>query len=152
MSNHELEIIEFFIKPIKNPAISAYYGITKIDGKTYLNKCCINGKELASDGLYFKEFTNMLATPGDYFPFCCSYCGDSGCANIFVPIRCFHKQDEIVLVIREPSQEECIFCEKYEKCQSGVFMCGEAHPIYRAHRFSKKQMRQALENCYTIRQ
>ena len=151
MSKHELETIEFSIEPY-SPNDTAYFGITEINGKKYCNKCSINGKIIASDGIYFEIFADMLNRPGDYFPFCCSYCGDSGCANIFVPVRCFHKADEIILVIREPLQEECIFCEKYEKCQSSVFMCGEAHPIYRAHRFSKKQMRQALENCYTIRQ
>jgi hypothetical protein len=33
MSKHELEIIEFFIEPIKGSALGAYYGVTEIDGK-----------------------------------------------------------------------------------------------------------------------
>ena len=46
MSSHELEIIEFFIEPIKGSASGAYYGVTEIDCKTYWNRCCINGKFL----------------------------------------------------------------------------------------------------------
>ena len=153
MSTHELEIIEFFIEPIKGSASGAYYGVTEIDCKTYWNRCCINGKFLGADGLEFGTFAEMLENPGDYFPFCCSYCGEAGCDNIFAPIRCFHKVDEIILVIRDPLQGQCLFCEKESACKFGgdEFMCDMAHPVYRAHRFSKKQMRQALECKYNIK-
>ena len=117
MSSHELEIIEFFIEPIKGSALGAYYGVTEIDCKTYWNRYCINGKFLGADGLEFGTFAEMLENPGDYFPFCCSYCGVSGCDNIFAPIRCFHKADEIILVIRDPLQCQCLFCEKESACK-----------------------------------
>ena len=80
MSSHELEIIEFFIEPIKGSASGAYYGVTEIDCKTYWNRCCLNGKFLGAE-----------------------------------------------------------------------FMCDMAHPVYRAHRFRKKQMRHALECKYNIK-
>ena len=152
MSKHELETIEFSIEPY-SPNYTAYFGITEINGKKYCNKCSINGKIIASDGIYFEIFADMLNRPGDYYPFCCSYCGESGCASIFVPVRCFHKADEIILVIREPLQEHCLFCEKESDCKFGgdEFMCDMAHPVYRAHRFSKNQMRQALECRYNIK-
>ena len=74
-------------------------------------------KFLGADGLEFGVFADMLEQAGDYFPFCCSYCGESGCDNIFAPIRCFHKADEIILVLREPLQEQCLVCEKESDCK-----------------------------------
>ncbi len=60
MSKHELEIIEFSVKPIGSSTVSAYYGITEIDGKAYWNCCCINGKFLGADGSEFGTFAEML--------------------------------------------------------------------------------------------
>ena len=42
MSKHELETIEFSITPIDSSSISAYYGITEVNGKVYWNHCSIN--------------------------------------------------------------------------------------------------------------
>ena len=56
MSSHELEIIEFFIEPIKGSALGAYYGVTEIDCKTYWNRCCINGKFLKTAGFALDVF------------------------------------------------------------------------------------------------
>lgn len=145
MEKHQLETIKFSVKPSSG---GDSYGITMINGRIYRNQCSINDEFLGVDGLIFDVFAEMLEKPGDYWPFCCSYCGISGCDSIFVPIRCFHKEDEVILVIRDPLQEECVFCKKHRECDiSSPFTCDMAHPVYRAHRFSKEQMRQALESC-----
>ena len=75
MKKHELETIVFSIKPVTSSPLTTLYGVTEINGKDYWNQCYINGEQLGGDGMKFSEFEGMLKKPGDYFPFCCSYCG-----------------------------------------------------------------------------
>lgn len=153
MKKHELETIVFSIKPVTSSPLTTLYGVTEINGKDYWNQCYINGEHLGSDGMEFSEFEDMLKKPGNYFPFCCSYCGIPECSNIFIPIRCFHKADEIILVIREPLTDQCQTCdcfmEKSCKFDYDKFFCSMPPPIYRAHRFSKSQMQDALQRVYS---
>ena len=55
----------------------------------------------------------MLQAPGDYWPFTCT-CGIPEDVNIDFPVRCYHKDDLIIMVIREPLRwnPPCDFCDK----------------------------------------
>ena len=145
MEKHPIEKIAF----AKEPSRSAMnYGGSCVNGKYYWHYFTLDGKKFSGDGMEFGPFYDMLEKPGDYFPFCCSYCGVSGCDGIFVPIRCIHNGDEIVLIIREPMAENCSpFCDEYDGCKltrSDVILCPLYHVKYRAHRVKKAQMREAL--------
>lgn len=140
MEKHPLEVIDFFMEP-RN--VAGYYGVSCINGQYYWHGFSIGDKQFRSDGLEFGTFWSMLEKPGDYFPFCCSFCGVSGCDGIFVPIRCLHSGDEIILIIREPMEDSCNFCEHRDGC--GTELCPDYHVKYHAYRVKKAQMRAALE-------
>lgn len=150
MEKHPIEMIAFAKREVTSSPLSMYYGVTSIGDKIYMHYFTLDGKEIAADGMYFKPFYEMLEKPGDYFPFCCSFCGVSGCDGIFVPIRCLHHGDEVILIIREPLWENCTpSCDGYEYpgCENNDdrVLCPHYHVKYRAHRVKKAQMRAALE-------
>ena len=146
MEKHPVEKIKFFMEPSKH---WGDYGMSRINGQSYRHGFSINGERFTNDGLEFGTFRSMLEKPGDYFPFCCSYCGVSGCDGIFVPIRCLHSGDEIILIIREPMWDVCNSCEYNDECENQdgneALMCPNYHVRYRAHRVKKEQMREALD-------
>ena len=144
MKEHPIEKIAFDKRDAK---LKMDYGGSRVNGRSYRHCFTLDGKLFANDGMHFGPFRDMLEKPGDYWPFCCSLCGESGCDGIFAPIRCLHHGDEIILIIREPMWDSCDSC-KYE-CQNprdgDEFFCPHYHVKYRAHRVKKAQMRAALE-------
>ena len=146
MEKHPVEKIEFLMEASK---YWGDYGMSHINGRSYRRGFSINGKRFANDGMYFETFHDMLEKPGDYWPFCCSYCGMDGCDGIFMPIRCIHSGDEIILIIREPMWDFCNNCEFSNECENQdgneAILCPNYHVRYRAYRIRKEQMREALD-------
>ena len=151
MEKHPIETIAFAKrKSVSRSYTMPLYGASLVNGKFYQHYFTLDGKLFAGDGMYFKPFYEMLEKPGNYFPFCCSACGVSGCDGIFIPIRCLHHGDEVILIIREPLWENCTTtCDGFEssKCWNNDdrVLCPHYHVKYRAHRVKKAQMRAALE-------
>lgn len=146
MEKHPIETIAFVKSPVP---VDVDYGGSYIGGKSYIHYFTLDGKTISGDGMDFGPFYDMLEKPGDYWPFCCRYCGVSECVGIFMPIRCLHHGDEIILIIREPLSEICgSWCDEYEECKydGDELLCPRYHVKYRAHRVKKAQMRAALED------
>ena len=147
MKKRSIDTIEITVTPGNTP-LSALYGATFKDGVAYIHCVHINGQYIWSDGVDISDFEHMLDKPGDYWPFFCSYCGEPGCADIFYPVRCRHRGDQLVLVIRDPLRDSCFSCKDYENCTiegSGKEDdCPKRRPHYRAYCIEKEQLRQQL--------
>lgn len=141
MEKHPVEKIAFVKSPVQ---CVVDYGGSRIGNQNYIHYFTLDGKKITGDGMDFGSFYGMLEEPGDYWPFCCRFCGLSECAGIFMPIRCFHRGDEIILVIREPLWDACSACDREEECKNPD-ACPDRHFRYRAHRVKKAQMRAALD-------
>ena len=128
--------------------LTAQHGVTVKDGVEYMHHVYINGDLVWSDGVSIASFEDMLKKPGDHWPFFCSYCGEPGCVDIFHPVRCFHKADRLILVIRRPLQDTCLICGKYGNCEieetEASCDCPERRPRYHAYCIKKEQLRQQL--------
>lgn len=147
MKKRSVDTIKLNVTPGEG-SLTAYHGATVKDGIRYIHSVFINGKYVWSDGVSISDFEDMLDKPGDYWPFFCSFCGEPGCADIFYPIRCRHRGDQLVLVIRDPLQDNCFSCKDYENCTiegSGKEDdCPKRRPQYRAYCIKKEQLRQEL--------
>ena len=149
MKKRNIDTIKIEVIPGKG--LSSYFGATIKDGVEYVHHVYINDKHIWSDGVEIYEFENMLTAPGDYWPFCCSYCGEPGCNGILTPVRCFHKgDDQLVLVIREPLQDNCYICDLYEggcKAKSSdpeYIDCPHRRGLYHAYCIEKESLRRQL--------
>lgn len=149
MKRKTIDTIKITVTPGKG-GLTALYGATVKDGVEYLHTVYLNGKWIWSDGVDLSSFENMLRTPGDYWPFFCSYCGEPGCVDIFYPVRCFHQDDRLILVIREPLRDTCLVGNEYENCgikeTEASCDCPERRLHYHAYCLKKEQLRQQLEN------
>lgn len=147
MKTRKLDTLKITVTPGQSTH-TALYGATSRDGEKYNHGVCIDDEYIWSNGVRIRDFADMLNTPGDYWPFFCSYCGEPGCADIFYPVRCFHKEDLLVLVIRRPLQDTCIECENSGKCEMeqnrDAFVCPKRRPHYRAYCIPKDEVRQQL--------
>lgn len=91
----------------------------------------------------------MLQAPGDYWPFTCT-CGIPEDVNIDFPVRCYHKDDLIIMVIREPLRwnPPCDFCDKKKssECPDEYEWgrCPDPQFHYHAFRFRKDDIRNGL--------
>lgn len=148
MKKRSVDTIKIIVKPEANPLHSLLYGATVKDGVYYSHLVYINDECIWGDGVSIADFEAMLEKPGDYWPFFCSYCGEPADAGIFFPIRCFHRGDQLVLVIRDPLQDVCVSCDEYSDCPLGesdsAYECPKRSPLYHAHIIQKEQLRQQL--------
>jgi|GEM_PF-5599866 len=147
MKNRPVQNIRITVTPGK-AALSASYGATVQNGTEYIHAVYIDDEYIWSDGVELYEFEEMLESPGDYWPFVCSYCGVPGCAEIFFPVRCFHQDDQLILVIRRPLQVTCGICDECGQCaidkNGDIYDCPKQRPHYHAYRIEKEQLRQQL--------
>ncbi len=127
-----------------------WFASTIIDGIRYIHTVYINDKCIWEDGVYLSAFEEMLRKPGDYWPFTCSCCGEPSDADIQYPVRCRHRGDQIILVIRDPLQSNCFFCKdnNTDRCSIAgteeAFDCLKRSPHYHAYIIQKEQLRQQL--------
>ena len=133
MNGRTVDTIKITVTPGRG-GLTALYGATVKDGVEYMHHVYINGESIWSDGVSISTFEKMLRKPGDYCPFFCSYCGEPGCVDIFYPVRCFHKADRLILVIRRPLRDSCD--------------CPKRRPRYHAYCIEKEQLRQQI---YSLR-
>ena len=149
MKQRTIDTIKITVTP-RRGGLTALYGATVKDGVEYIHHVYINGESIWSDGISISTFEDMLRKPGDYWPFFCSYCGEPGCVDIFYPIRCFHKDDLLILVIREPLRDTCFDCGKYGNCgieeTEGACDCPKRQARYRAYCIKKEKLRQQIAN------
>ena len=92
-----------FYREVASPRFDGDRGYVMIDGVWMRDRVKINGEEPDCPAVDVSEFERMLRKPGDYWPFT-SPCGFPPDANIHVPVRCFHKDDMIIMVWRDPLQ------------------------------------------------
>ncbi len=148
MKERAIDVIRITVTPGRG-ALTALYGATHKDGVEYVHSVYINDEYIWSDGVYLSDFEKMLTTPGDYWPFCCSYCGIPEDVNIFSPVRCRHKGDLLVLLIRRPLQDKCLTCSNQEGCsflENGAeYDCPQFRSRFRAYCIKKEQLRQQLD-------
>jgi len=147
-----IDKIEFYYAEATNPPLSnCTIGYSCFNKKWMKDSVSINGKQLDVPAVLFSEFELMLERQGDYWPFTCT-CDNPGCANIDWPVRCFHKDDLIVLVIRDPVQEclPCETCDEESTCTLNRWQCPYQYKHYHAYCFSRSAMRQSLDNCREI--
>ena len=147
MEKHPVDTIRISVAPGKGP-LTAMFGATVMNGVEYMHSVYINDICIWADGVDITDFEHMLDQPGDYWPFFCSYCGVPGCADIFYPVRCRHRGDQLVLVMREPLQDNCFQCKNYGQCAiedtDAKYDCPKRRPHYHAYRIKKEQLRQQL--------
>ncbi len=143
---HQLDQIRFFRKQAEISSLGNYtIGYSFINGMLMKDVVEINGKQPTVPAVLFSEFHAMLRKPGDYYPFTCT-CGIPGDANINFPVRCFHKEKLIILVVREPvcSSAPCETCGSNGKCDLMYWECPFKSFHYHAYRFLKKDIEQGL--------
>ncbi len=147
MDRKTVDTIKITVTPGRG-GLTALYGATVKDGVEYMHHVYINGELIWSDGVSISSFEKMLQKPGDYWPFFCSYCGEPGCADIFYPVRCFHKADLLILVIRNPLRDTCLACGEYGNCETEETEescdCPKRRPRYHAFSIEKEQLRQQI--------
>ena len=141
------DTIRIVLKPGEGP-LGALHGAPIKDGIPYLHAVYINDMFIWGDGVSISDFEDMLKTPGDYWPFFCSYCGVPECDDILYPVRCRHRGDQLVLIIRDPVQDTCVSCDEYGNCPLGepesAYDCPKRSPRYHAYCIQKEQLRQQL--------
>ena len=147
MKRRSVDTITITVTPGKG-GLTAMHGATVKDGVEYMHRVFINGVNIWADGVSITDFELMLERPGDYWPFFCSYCGEPGCADIFYPVRCRHRNGQLVLVIREPLQDNCFSCRDHDDCSKrgtdAEYDCPQRRPHYHAYCIKKEQLRQQL--------
>ena len=147
MKKRSVDTIKITVTPGRG-GLTALYGATVKDGVEYMHSVFINGVNIWSDGVDITDFERMLNTPGDYWPFFCSYCGEPGCADIFYPVRCRHRGDQLILVMRDPLQDNCFSCGDYDDCSKcdtdERYDCPKRRPHYHAYCIEKEQLRRQL--------
>ncbi len=148
MKDRPVRNIRITVTPGK-AALTALYGATVKDGVKYMHAVHIDDEFIWGDGVDLSDFEAMLEASGDYWPFFCSYCGEPGCAGIFSPVRCFHKDDLLILVVRRPLLNTCDFCDDSDQCamekNGDSYDCPKCRPHYRAYRIRKEQLREQLQ-------
>ena len=147
MKERSIDTIRITVTPGETP-LTAYYGATFKDGVAYVHGVYINDQAIWADGVRIQDFEDMLEAPGDYWPFFCSYCGEPGCEDIFYPVRCRHRGDQVVLVMRDPLRDNCFSCKDYDGCSiegtDAAYDCPKRRPHYHAYCIKKEQLRQQL--------
>jgi len=142
--------ISFYREVAPQPPRPGYeHGYIMIDGVWMRDRVKINGEEPDCPAIDISEFERMLQRPGDYSPFTCT-CGIPDDAYIDFPVRCFHKEDTIIMVWRDPLRRvgPCESCEFYrskgsfEDCPAeGLFFdCPFLKYRYVAHRFRREDI------------
>ena len=150
-----LDKIRFFREIAKSPPQYVEdTGYTLIHDQWMRDQIEINGHRPDCPAIDFKEFCKMLQSPGDYWPFTCT-CGFPEDACIHFPVRCRHKDDLIILVIREPLRRipPCDSCNKKKSDCPGWYeeeSCPEPHFHYQAFRFRKEEIQHGLYSLGVI--
>ena len=152
MKTRKISTIEFFWEQCE-PQYGYDVGFHKINGVWMRARVKINGEEPDCRAIDIREFDKMLAAPGDYEPFTCT-CGYMEDADIQYPVRCLHKDDLIILVIRDPlrSLGPCEDCEFYgnhgNNCPVDLWFsdCPFIKYKYNALIFRKKDIIDGLKN------
>lgn len=140
MDNHKIKNIVFDIHETKED----YFGLLQKNDIFFMCSLSIGDKLIYEGGMFFEVFEEMLRKSGKYYPFCCTYCGESGCIGIFSPVKCVHIRDEIVLLFREPLSEVCNICNNACDFSEKLF-CPENLHCYRAYRLKKQQFADAVQ-------
>ena len=115
MKERKISTIKIFQEKVPAPLENYDHGYHKIDGSWFRDRIEIDGIQPDCPAIDIKEFRRILQAPGDYELFTCT-CGNAGCIDIDYPVRCRHKQNLIILVIRSPLRSivDCTGC-KFEK-------------------------------------
>ena len=153
MKKRKIASIEFFLEPCE-AGDKFDVGFHKINGIWMRDGVKINGEEPDCPAVNIREFEKMLAAPGKYEPFTCT-CGYMEDCEIHYPVRCFHKEDFIILIIRDPLQTigPCDDCEFFadriysDKCPAEFYFpdCPFLEYKYRAHIFLKSDIADGLK-------
>lgn len=149
----KISTIRFFREEAPRPPSHTFdIGFIKIDGKWMRDRVEIDGKVInCSPAVDFRAFYKMLSFPGLYYPFTCT-CDLPWDADIDNPVRCLHKDNLIIMVLREPliNTPPCDTCPDCidDKCKYD-FLSGEC-PVngpfkYYSLLFDKEKFRQGLE-------
>ena len=142
--------IRFFREKAKfPPQYTGDVGYILINDQWMTDEVEINGIRPDCPAVDLNEFHKMLQAPGDYWPFTCT-CGHPEDADINFPVRCYHKDDLIVMVIREPLRwnPPCDFCDKKKSAECPDEYewgrCPDPQFHYHAFRFRKDDIRNGL--------
>lgn len=156
MKEREIEQIEFFFRKASHTPQDDEIGFRLINGIWMQDRVRINGVEPDCPAVDFKEFEKMLESPGIYEPFTCT-CGVSDCHNIDFPVRCLHKDDFLILVIRDPLRrigpcKGCQFERDPDRCPAEHICYWECPFLtyrYRAHVFRKSEISERMKALYS---
>lgn len=149
MKKRKIASIEFFLEPFE-PEDEFDVGSHKINGIWMRDRVKINGEKPDCRAIDIREFEKMLAAPGKYEPFTCT-CGHMEDCEIHYPVRCFHKEDFIILIIRDPLRTigPCADCEfNIHNCPADFWYpdCPFLEKYkYRAHIFLKSDIADGLK-------
>ena len=153
MKKRDFSTIEFFLERREPQYGYDDVGFHNINGVWMRDRVKINGKEPDCRAIDIREFDKMLAAPGEYEPFTCT-CGYMEDCNIQYPVRCFHKHDLIILVIRDPLRTigPCDECEFYDDTRNNCPVdywysdCPFIKYKYHAHIFRREDIIAGLKN------
>ena len=161
MKVRKISTISFLLEKVSKAPLEGYTaGYHQINGEWFRDRVEIDGIRPECPAVDINEFYRMLRSPGDYEPFTCT-CGNPECANIDSYVRCLHKGELIVMVIRDPLLciGPCQGC-KFEKDPG---LCPAEHIFwsdcpflrfrYRAYLFRREDMENELKNlerAYTV--
>lgn len=121
------------------------YGRTMRRGETWFYRItvAINGVPVDATAVAVEEFAKMLRKPGRYWPFTCN-CGIPDCDNVDMPVRCYHRRDAVIMVIREPLRQvtfcESIACPDVRDCPFEIGDCPLVIPRYHAYCFERSKL------------
>lgn len=152
MKIRDFSCIEFFVEQCE-PHFETDVGFHLINGVWMRDRVKINGKEPDCRAIDISEFEKMLAAPGDYEPFTCT-CGHMEDCSIQYPVRCFHKQNLIIWVMRYPLRtilpcDDCEFDDDNVKSCPAEYLYWECPFIkykYQAYIFRREDIIAGLKN------
>lgn len=141
MGKRKISTIRFFAEKVSvAPQNGDNTGFHKAGPQWFRDRVEINGTEPDAPAVDIKVFEKMLLQPGFFEPFTCT-CGNAGCANIDSFVRCLHKDDLIIMVIRDPLRSpEWTLEEEFEHS------CQQRQKFrYKAHLFRRSDISRGLE-------
>ena len=152
MKKRDFSSIEFFLEQ-REPQYETDVGFHKINGVWMRDRVKINGEEPDCRAIDIREFDKILASPGKYEPFTCT-CGYMEDCDIQYPVRCFHKHDLIILLMRNPLRTigPCETCRFYSAdvntCPADFYFpdCPFLEYRYCAHIFRREDIITGLKN------